>query len=162
QASVEVIPLKAAQANEIAEKLNAIFEQQKKQGFTRRGNDVEGGADVSKILPDPRTNSIIVVATREGLERTLDLLAELDRPIEIRTDQNRVHVKHLEHADSTELAAILNSLISGTTPAKKRKEEKGKTSSERTNAPPGTPEAGFGEEGEFGAPAANAPAPVSL
>jgi general secretion pathway protein D len=133
QAAVEMIPLKHAAANDIADKLNMIFEQEKgKNSSSRRGNDVSGGADVQKIIPDVRTNSLIVVATREGLERTLDLLTELDRPVEFRMEQNRVHVKKLSHADATELGGILNALISGTQPANKKKNDKGKQSSTGT------------------------------
>ncbi|MFH1018327.1 MAG: type II secretion system secretin GspD [Pseudomonadota bacterium] len=121
QSSVELVPLKHASATDIADKLNMIFAQEKAgAGRSRRGNDVEAGANVSKIIPDVRTNSLIVVATREGLERTLDLLSELDKPVEFKLEQNRVHVKKLSHADATELAGIMNALLTGATTAKKK------------------------------------------
>jgi general secretion pathway protein D len=137
QATVEVIPLKYAQASDVAEKLNNIFEQ-KGMSRTRRGSDVEGGADVSKILPDLRTNSIIVTATREGLERTLDLLQELDRPIEYKSAQGRIHFKHLQHADATELSTILTQLISGASTSKKKQDNKAPTSPTSAPQAPGT------------------------
>ncbi len=159
QSSVEVLPLKYTQAEDIANKLQTIFESEKKATTTRRRtDDVMGGEAVSKIMPDTRTNSLIVVATREGLGRILDLVAELDRKVETALDRGRIHVKPLKHARADELADLLSNLF-GNGPAKSKKAEKKQTSAEKRgfqSAPPlpweqtgtsgGT--TGLGEEGE--------------
>ncbi len=113
--TTEIIPLKHAQADVVAQKLLAIFQQDKVAASKsrRRSDDVEGGASVAKILADARTNSLIVKATRDGLERVLDLLAEMDREVEIAIDRNRIHVRPLHHAKAEDLAGILAALLSG-------------------------------------------------
>ncbi|HLG18859.1 MAG TPA: type II secretion system secretin GspD [Bdellovibrionota bacterium] len=123
QQSVQVIPIKYAGAGDIAEKLLNIFEKEKGKGARTRRGDVERGDEISRIMSDDRTNSLIVMATREGLGRVLDLVAELDRQVEIAIDRGRIHVKYLQHADAEELASVMQGLLSGATPAKKKKKD---------------------------------------
>lgn len=139
QSSVEVIPLRYAQADDVAEKLLRIFEKEKTTTRRRRrSGDVEQGEAVSKIIPDRRTNSLIVMATRQGLGRILDLVAELDRKIQIEVDRGRIHVKYLKHANAEEVAAILSSLLSGasSTPRKTGKKDSQRSTRGFTTAPP--------------------------
>jgi general secretion pathway protein D len=63
-----------------------------------------------RILTDPRTNSLIVLASRTRLEDIRSFVRRLDVPV---TGEGRIHVYYLKHADSEEIANVLNSLISG-------------------------------------------------
>ena len=63
-----------------------------------------------RILTDARTNSLIVLASRAKLEDIRSFVRRLDVPV---TGEGRIHVYYLKHADSEEVANVLNSLISG-------------------------------------------------
>ncbi len=142
KSTVEFIPIKYGDANDIAQKLTNIFEKGKASaGFRRRTDDVEGEASVSKIIPDTRTNSLLVMATREGLGRILDLLGELDQPpSSFAKNAGRIHVRPIQHANAEELAKVLSSLLSGTSaaPGGKKKSTKEENAAKRgfTNAAP--------------------------
>ncbi len=67
-----------------------------------------GGA--VRILTDERTNSLIVLTSRQRMLEIREVVAKLDVPV---SGGGRVHVYYLKHADAEELAATLNSLVSG-------------------------------------------------
>jgi general secretion pathway protein D len=69
-----------------------------------------GAAATARIITDDRTNSLIVLATRETLEEVRDLVLRLDVPV---TGGGRIHVHYLKHANAEELAQTLAGLISG-------------------------------------------------
>jgi general secretion pathway protein D len=71
-----------------------------------------GGIEGSrvKIITDERTNSLIVLSPRTQLEDVRGLVRKLDVPVE---GGGSIHVYYLKNADAEELAATLNSLISG-------------------------------------------------
>ncbi len=63
-----------------------------------------------RILTDTRTNALIVLAAEEQLDDVRALVARLDVPV---SGGGRIHVYYLQHADATDLAQTLGSLISG-------------------------------------------------
>lgn len=67
------------------------------------------GPEIS-ILPDERTNSLLVMASRQQLEDIRGLIDKLDVPVR---GQGRIQVYYLKYADSEELAETLNSLLGG-------------------------------------------------
>ena len=62
------------------------------------------------ILPDERTNSLLVLASRQQLADIRGLIGKLDIPVR---GQGRIQVYYLRHADSEELSTTLNSLLGG-------------------------------------------------
>jgi general secretion pathway protein D len=76
------------------------------------GAEATGGtATLSQIIPDERTNKLIIVASPAAFERILQIVREVDVP----TDQGgRINVYPLENADAEELASTLQSLAQGT------------------------------------------------
>lgn len=69
------------------------------------------GSSIQAILPDERTNSLIIVATERSYLRILEMLRRLDVPLE---GEGRVHVHHVQNADATVLAETLNSIVGET------------------------------------------------
>ncbi len=63
-----------------------------------------------RILTDERTNSLLVLSSRQQLADIRALVQKLDIPV---TGGGRIHVYYLRHADSEELSETLNSLLSG-------------------------------------------------
>ncbi len=68
-----------------------------------------------KIIPDLRTNSLIVVANEPDTEQVRFLVGELDKVTPV--EANNIHVHRLENALAEEIAAVLTSLAATTTPA---------------------------------------------
>ncbi len=116
---LSVIPIIYADASVIASKLLSTIEKGKKRGSTRpvkrkkRKRKVTqagfpgtsaGGAGV-KIIPDERTNSLIVVASREDTDLIKSLIARLD--IEIPPPEAKIHVYYLENAVAEDIAKVL-------------------------------------------------------
>jgi len=81
-------------------------------GNAQRGSSVVtgGGATVAyKIIPDERTNTLVVVAGPLDMRRIKDLVVRLDVPLPHGT--GRIQVYYLKHANSFEIVPVLSDLI---------------------------------------------------
>ncbi len=67
-----------------------------------------GGFRVTNILPDERTNSLIIMATEGAYLRILELIRHLDVPLD---GDGGIHVHYLQHGDSEEISKTLTALI---------------------------------------------------
>jgi general secretion pathway protein D len=117
-----VIQVQYADATTLAEQLAEIYGAQATRAptparaRTRQARTAQAAAAdpasrrPPRILTDPRTNSLIVLASRTRLEDIRSFVRRLDVPV---TGEGRIHVYYLKHADSEEIANVLNSLISG-------------------------------------------------
>ena len=63
-----------------------------------------------RLITDERTNSLIVLASRQRLAEIRGVIQRLDVPV---VGGGRIHVYYLKHADAEELATTLTSLIGG-------------------------------------------------
>lgn len=95
---ISVIPLNHARAEEVAASLNQVFQT------TRRpqAGVVEGAV---KIIADPRTNVVIVLASEHETARIGELVALLDREVPRRAD--RIRVYRLQNAEAETLSQVL-------------------------------------------------------
>ncbi|MGE3974509.1 MAG: type II secretion system secretin GspD [Bdellovibrionales bacterium] len=125
---LELITIKHAKAKDIAELMDQIINKgaskknQGSGGFTsgipRFGQTQKSGASdaFSLVIPDDRTNSIIVVGNRAGIEKIRELVTKLDR--RVRPDEaGGVYVYYVKHGDAEKIATTLNGLA---TDAKKQ------------------------------------------
>ena len=83
-------------------------------GAPAAGGTVVGGATPErafKIIPDERTNSLILQAGPPEMRRIKDLIARLDVPLPLGT--GRIHVYYLKYANALEMVGVLGSLIGG-------------------------------------------------
>jgi general secretion pathway protein D len=145
-----VEPIHHASATEVAARLSEIFEPSsgtnakgaKKPATPPAAKPKPGGGttetigsgsseQLTKILADERTNSLIIVATERSYLRILEMLKYLDVSMQ---GGGRIHVHHLQHTDAEEIASTLQSLVSG----------KGGSSKGRAGATP-APAGGGGE-----------------
>ena len=77
----------------------------------------------SQIVADPRTQTIIMLASKSGYERAKALVSRLDS--EISSDgSSRVHLLPLQHADAELTATTLQTLIGGQTQGAKQPGER--------------------------------------
>lgn len=139
QEQIQIIPIINADAKDIASKIKDIFETDKggqdsalarRQIFRRGGQqaELEDVQAISKVIEDERTNSIIIMGTRRSIDKVRDLIARLDRSIE--GIEGTIHVYYLSHANSKEMAEVLNNLSSGA--SKSSSTSKAATAASRT------------------------------
>jgi len=118
QENIIVIRLKYGSARTISEQITQIMQRSRVIPRTRSARTVPPGTnDMLKILPDDRTNSLVIVANPNDIEMIRDLVTKLDveRPLEA----SNVHVLYLKHAEAKEveksLSAVLGKLSTGVT-----------------------------------------------
>jgi general secretion pathway protein D len=113
--SVEVIPLQHADAGTMTEQVTTILQQ---ETFTRTAPAKEkGGAAAEskssrtgvRVVPDSRTNSLIVMGTALELKHVRELVAGLDNPL--RPGDARLHVYHARYADALQLAEVVGTMV---------------------------------------------------
>ena len=90
------------------------FFQEQQQERNRQQNQ-QGGEGVLGLpeltaVPDPRTNSVMVTTTAQQMESIGQLIEQLDRDIADFAEDTRVIA--LEHADASNVSAVLNDLLS--------------------------------------------------
>jgi general secretion pathway protein D len=118
-----IIDVKNTAAADMAQKLGEIFQVAQLGGKGRPatppapapGNkqppkvgDLTTEMMVSKIIPDERSNQLIVIANERSYARLLTLVHKLDVPME--SGDGRIHVYYCENANCDELAQTLGAV----------------------------------------------------
>ncbi|MBK8251644.1 MAG: type II secretion system secretin GspD [Polyangiaceae bacterium] len=98
-----VEPIHYGGASDIATKLNEILDL--KGGAGGKGGKGGPGA---KIVPDDRTNSLIITATQADYMRLLKLIERIDVP---QTGEGELHVLPLQHAGCKDLSNTLSNIL---------------------------------------------------
>jgi len=129
---VWIEPIHYANASELAERLNEIFPPttpgsgggagagpRPAPAAASPGAPAAGSATVgsragevriTKVLPDERTNSLIIVATERAYVRILEMIRALDVALE---GEGRIHVHYVQHGDAEDIATTLTSIVGG-------------------------------------------------
>jgi general secretion pathway protein D len=137
--NIEVVRIHHADVQDIAQKIQDLFGQTGAQpggarpgaaqirrpplmkgtiapgtpGAPENGSDVGSSAPmVSKVIPDQRTNQVIVVANDRGIQAVMDLLSKIDVDVD-EAGTESIHVYYLQNADAEELATVLANLAQG-------------------------------------------------
>lgn len=120
---MEVIRVRYARAKDIADLVQQIINKGEKQNqfgsgvprFRPAGTpDTSGGSGAevfSVVVPDERTNSIIVVGNKAGIEKIRRLVSRLDYPMRP-DEQGGFFVYYLRHAEAQPIADMLNGIAS--------------------------------------------------
>jgi len=119
QQAVAVIPLKLAYADDLAPEIEQIMGERANttsSGYGRPGMGVvapsaQSPSRVFKIVPDERTNSLVVLAGPLQMKQIKELVDKLDIHSPVAT--SRVHVYYLKHAQALEMVSVLNALLGG-------------------------------------------------
>jgi len=116
QPKLENIPINYASAKDIAKLIDEILEAQTGGATARRTTarnqrekKIQGGGVITKIVPDDRTNSLVVLANGKGIEQLRSLVSKLDTPNA--SNSGNIHIYFIKNAVAEELAATLNSLL---------------------------------------------------
>jgi general secretion pathway protein D len=114
---VWIISLKHTSASEMAQKLGEIFQVQQvgktkgaapAPGAKPKIGDLTTEMIVSKVIPDERSNQLIVIATERSYARVKRMVEQLDK--EISEQEGRIHVYYCENANCDELAQTLGAV----------------------------------------------------
>lgn len=120
QEETKIIPIENAVATDVAEKLKQLFDVDKKaaannnnKGKKDAGNDegTNGGVSISKIIPDDRTNQLIIVANHNSFGPIMDMVSNLD--VQLTDDEGQIRVYYLKNAVAEDIANTLSSLAQG-------------------------------------------------
>jgi len=106
-------PIHYASASDVANRVNELFDIKGAAADKSKGGSTSvgvGDLHVSKLLPDDRTNSLVIVATERAYMRILEIIKRLDVP---QTGEGEIHVLPLQHADAVDLTKTLNEIITG-------------------------------------------------
>lgn len=120
-----IIQLKYADATGLADQINQLIDPtlqpgQRRPGFFFGGFGGGGGQTTPnanglveyRVVPDVRTNSLVVTAPVDGITQLEDLIKRLDVPSQV---ESVVRVFQLENAIASEVATTLRNLFQGTT-----------------------------------------------
>lgn len=120
--TLQIVRVKNSSAQEIAKLLETIIKGGNNQAgrmggaatqrFAGAGADATSTSAISRIIAEPRTNSIIAMANADGAKQLRELIGKLD----VKTSSSgsgRVHVYYLNYGDSEELSKTLGSIVSG-------------------------------------------------
>src|SRR5439155_12523657 len=131
---IHIVPVQYAGAQELAQKLTEIFQAQapaQRGGVARQLGVAEpvvqpgqplpvpqpgqapagtgGPVQIGKIIPEERTNKLIVIAGARSFNRVMQLIRQLDVP----AGEGGVHVYYLENAKAEDVASTLQALAQG-------------------------------------------------
>lgn len=108
---VLLFPLAHASAQTMSEEILRILEKSRAGGPpTGRIQAMQAVGNGPRVLPDERTNSLIVIATEQDAETVGELVKQLDvqRPI----GMDHVHVVYLKNGDANEVSRSLERALS--------------------------------------------------
>ena len=114
--SVEVIQLHHADAATLAGQLAEILTSprerpQRGAGKEKQQQQLGSPREPFKIVPDERTNSLIVVAGTVDARRVRTLATSLDRPLQ--PGDQRINVYYARYADAVQLVDVINTMLTG-------------------------------------------------
>lgn len=122
--TLQIVRVKNSSAQEISKLLDSILKGggggaagarpggAATQRFAGAGAETTSTASISRIIAEPRTNSIIAMANAEGAKQLRDLINKLDVKL-VSSGSGRVHVYYLNYGDSEELSKTLSSIVTG-------------------------------------------------
>lgn len=112
----EVVPLEYAAADELAETLEELLEASRRATGAARQTQAQGptaaiqqGTVETKIMVQPRTNSLLIMAMPDDMPGILELIARLDVD-QVERERN-FHYVMLRNADAEDTAEVLNDFL---------------------------------------------------
>ncbi|MBY0414672.1 MAG: type II secretion system secretin GspD [Bdellovibrionales bacterium] len=113
--SLQIIKVKNSSAQEISTLIDKILKGGGANGSARAGSvPSQSGStsqsNISRIIAEPRTNSIIAMANSEGARELRGLIEKLDVKV-VAAGSGQIHVYYLNYGDSEALSKTLSSLV---------------------------------------------------
>ena len=128
---LEVIGVKYAKSKDIAELIDKVINKGEKKsstaggfssgvprfssGTSRSGSSSQQGASYFMVFPEDRTNSLIVIGNRAGINRVKKLIAQLDFKVKAE-DQGGVYVYYVKNGEAEKIAQTLQEVAKDSGP----------------------------------------------
>lgn len=127
---LEVIGVRYAKAKDIADLIDKVINKGEKKpsgggGFSsgvprfssgaNRGSSGQQGASYFMVFPEDRTNSLIVVGNRAGINRVKKLISQLDFKVKAE-DRGGVYVYYVKNGDAEKIAQTLQEVAKDSGP----------------------------------------------
>ncbi len=106
---ISVLTLEFASARSLAEKLTALVAGEQRPPVPGAPPRQAPISRLVRVIPDERTNSLVVLANSQDTQEIRRLVAQLDR--EAPRGKSQLHVRYLEHARAEDLAKVLSGII---------------------------------------------------
>lgn len=125
-ATIEVLPIKYASATEISKLVDTLIPGTSSMGVPGMpptggssrfgsgkfsGRRTKEGGVIDTIIPDERTNTLIIHANAKGIAQVQELIAKLDQKFPSLAG-GKVHVIYLQFADAEQISNTLNNISS--------------------------------------------------
>ncbi|HUB10031.1 MAG TPA: type II secretion system secretin GspD [Myxococcales bacterium] len=120
---VRIIQVSYGSAQDLAEKLQNIFQDKNKRPGAARGLSIslpgnenakgqneESAVNLTRVIADERTNKLVVIASPSSFDKIEALVRQLDVPV---PGEGQIHVYYLENAEAEKVSTTLTNLISG-------------------------------------------------
>lgn len=104
-----LLPLTHASARVVSEQIMGILDKTRAASQAGRARPAQAADQGPNILPDDRTNALIIVASEQDIEMVSQLARQLD--VERVIGSNNVQVVYLKNADANEVAPSLKSAL---------------------------------------------------
>lgn len=113
--TLQIIKVQYSSAKEIASMIDEILgrnNRSRRRGRFGRSKRKKSGRteNISRLIADPRTNTIIAMANAEGTKKLRTLIKRLDTK-EVATGGGQIHVYYLNHGNAEEMSKTLNNLV---------------------------------------------------
>ena len=118
---ITVFSLEFASAKSLAEKLTQLISPDSRAPVAGRPPGPVPSQKIVKIIPDERTNSLVVLANQQDTQEIRQLLSRLDQ--EAPKGKSQLHVRYLEHARAEDLAKVLSGIVGGKAKAPQRPQQ---------------------------------------
>lgn len=114
--SLQIIKVRNSSAQELANLLDKILKGNTPNAANRPASAAvatgsTSQSNISRIIAEPRTNSIIAMANSEGAKELKSLIQKLDVKV-VAAGSGQIHVYYLNYGDSEALSKTLSSLVS--------------------------------------------------
>lgn len=111
---ITVLSLEHASAKVLADKLTQLVSPDLRR-ITPGAPGVPGAPvqRIVKVIPDERTNSLVILANERDAREMRQLVAQLDR--QAPPGRSQLHVRYLKHARAEELAKVLSTIVTART-----------------------------------------------
>jgi len=106
---ISVLPLEHASAKTLADKLTLLMSADQRTAVPGKPPGPAAIQRVVRVIPDERTNILIVLANEQDTAEIRKLVSRLDT--EAPRGKSQLQVIYLEHARAEELAKVLNSIV---------------------------------------------------
>ena len=115
ETKITVVPIRYAAADTLASELSQVIEEAGKVPGApptprrrQKAGQITSSEKNLKIIPDERTNSLILLANDLDTKQVLDLIKRLD----VETERTNIHVYFLKNTNSEDMSKVLNSIVS--------------------------------------------------